>query len=170
MKEGGESRETRRYTNEHTNVASRIAKLAGLYLSQRLNLASIIPLHLSPFLLRFPAPVRSGNSPLSYYSLAVCHCARRTKRHGDGLVALSEIFGNIRMNGRPARQHTAGGKAGIKKQRAEGDRAEARDAGTICSLDRDRDGNHFDCGKKRREREREREREAFLTNPEEQGL
>jgi len=59
------------------------------------------------------------------------------------------------MNGRAARQHTAGGKAGIKKQRAEGDRAEARDAGAICSLDRDRDGNHFDCGKKRK-REGER--------------
>jgi len=52
------SRRTWRCTNEYTNVASRIARLAGLCLSQELNLAFIIPLHLSPFLLGFPVPVR----------------------------------------------------------------------------------------------------------------
>lgn len=43
--------------------------------------------------------------PVSYYSPAVCHCARRTKRHGaDPCLIRPKYSANIRMNARPKRQ------------------------------------------------------------------
>lgn len=43
--------------------------------------------------------------PVSYYSPAVCHCARRTKRHGaDPCLIRPKYSANIRMNARAKRQ------------------------------------------------------------------
>lgn len=67
----------------------------------------LLPTFLSLSLCLFVSPrsFRSRNPPVSYYSPAVCHCARRTKRHGaDPCLIRPKYSANIRMNARPKRQ------------------------------------------------------------------
>lgn len=67
--------------------------------------ARLLPTFLSfSFSSSLPA-VSIEKPPVSYYSPAVCHCARRTKRHGaDPCLIRPKYSANIRMNARPKRQ------------------------------------------------------------------